>query len=480
MAADSTPLNAAPNARMDSPTMSDTAPQRPTLSSIISPEGSLEVLSQHEVNRLKHTSRTGLHELLRRCSLAVLNSGMPTDDSLALLEAYRDFDIEVLQQDRGVRLKLSNAPAEAFVDGRMIRGIREHLSAVIRDIVYVYNEIQEHDRFDLSTAEGTTNAVFHILRKAGAFRPEHDPSMVVCWGGHSISREEYEYTKDVGYQLGLRELDICTGCGPGAMKGPMKGANLAHAKQRRSDSRYLGISEPGIIAAEAPNPIVNELVVMPDIEKRLEAFVRLGHGIIVFPGGVGTAEEILYLLGILLHPDNADIPYPLILTGPTSAADYFRTIDEFLVCTLGEDVRRYYRIVTGNPAEVARVMRQGVDDITRFRRTHQDAFYYNWRLTIARGFQAPFDASHEAMRNLKLHRDQPTHELAANLRCAFSGIVSGNVKEDGIRAIAAKGPFQLSAEPDMMQKLDTLLTSFAAQGRMKLGDQPYPPCYTLE
>ena len=43
---------------------------------------------------------------------------------------------------------------------------------------------------------------------------------------------------------------------------------------------------------------------MPDIEKRLEAFVRLGHGIVVFPGGVGTAEEILYLLGILLHPDN--------------------------------------------------------------------------------------------------------------------------------------------------------------------------------
>ena len=31
-----------------------------------------------------------------------------------------------------------------------------------------------------------------------------------------------------------------------------------------------------------------------------EAFVRVGHGIIVFPGGVGTAEEILYLLGVLV------------------------------------------------------------------------------------------------------------------------------------------------------------------------------------
>jgi len=30
---------------------------------------------------------------------------------------------------------------------------------------------------------------------------------------------------------------------------------------------------------------------MPDIEKRLEAFLRLAHGIIVFPGGVGTTAS---------------------------------------------------------------------------------------------------------------------------------------------------------------------------------------------
>ncbi|MDR5898208.1 nucleotide 5'-monophosphate nucleosidase PpnN [Halomonas vilamensis] len=460
--------------------MNHTPQSRPTLSSIISPEGSLEVLSQHEVNRLHRTSKSGLHELLRRCALAVLNCGSPTDDSLALMEAYKDFDIEVLQQDRGIRLKLTNAPAEAFVDGHMIRGIREHLSAVIRDIVYVYNEIQQHNRFDLTTGEGTTNAVFHILRKAGTLKPSRDPSLVVCWGGHSISRDEYEYTKDVGYHLGLRDLDICTGCGPGAMKGPMKGANVAHAKQRRREGRYLGISEPGIIAAEAPNPIVNELVVMPDIEKRLEAFVRLGHGIVVFPGGVGTAEEILYLLGILLHPSNSDIPFPLIFTGPADSAEYFQKIDEFLVYTLGDTVRQYYTIITGDPVEVARRMRRGVDDVTEFRRTHQDAFYYNWRLTVARDFQAPFEPTHAAMRSLKLDNDQPTHELAANLRRAFSGIVSGNVKEQGILAIEAHGPFELSAAPELMRRLDALLKSFVAQGRMKLDGDTYTPCYVLK
>ncbi|MGM0692165.1 MAG: nucleotide 5'-monophosphate nucleosidase PpnN [Pseudomonadota bacterium] len=449
-----------------------------TISTTISPEGSLEILSQQEVERLHDTSKSGLHDLLRSCSLAVLNCGTPTDDGLALLETYPDFDIEVLQQDRGVRLKITNAPAEAFVDGKMIRGIREHLSAVLRDIVYVYNEIQTRHRFDLQTAEGTTNAVFHILRKAGTLKPGRDPSLVVCWGGHSISREEYDYTKSVGYHLGLRELDICTGCGPGAMKGPMKGANVAHAKQRRTQGRYLGVSEPGIIAAEAPNPIVNELVVMPDIEKRLEAFVRLGHGILVFPGGVGTAEEILYLLGILLHPDNTDMEFPVIFTGPADSADYFKRIDEFLVYTLGKEVRRLYRIIVDDAVEVARTMRKNIDAVTEYRRSRQDAFYYNWRLTVARDFQETFEPTHDAMAGLALHREQPVHELAANLRRAFSGIVAGNVKERGIRAIEAHGPFRLHAEPELMARLDELLASFVDQGRMKLAGD-YVPCYTL-
>ncbi|MBD3894299.1 LOG family protein [Halomonas sp. ML-15] len=449
------------------------------MSTIISPEGSLEVLSQHEVNRLRDTSRAGLHDLLRCCALAVLNCGNVTDDGRAVMETYHDFDIEVLQQDRGIRLKLTNAPIDAFVDGRMIRGIRELLSSVLRDIVYVYNEIQTQQRFDLSTGEGTTNAVFHILRKAGALKPGRDPGLVVCWGGHSISREEYEYTKDVGYHLGLRDMDICTGCGPGAMKGPMKGANVAHAKQRRTQGRYLGISEPGIIAAESPNPIVNELVIMPDIEKRLEAFVRVGHGIIVFPGGVGTAEEILYLLGILLHPENRGMPYPVIFTGPASAADYFKRIDEFLAYTLGEEARERYQIIIDDPTGVARAMRDGINDVADFRRNQQDAFYYNWRLNIARDFQAPFEPNHEAMASLALHQQQPVHELAANLRRAFSGIVAGNVKEPGIRAIEAHGPFTLHAEPELMRQLDALLTSFVAQGRMKLPGTAYVPCYQL-
>ncbi|MEP7186187.1 MAG: nucleotide 5'-monophosphate nucleosidase PpnN [Rhodanobacter sp.] len=450
-----------------------------TVSARISPLGGLDVLSRHEVARLRGASGSGLHALLRRCALAVLTSGNISDDPRAILEQYPDFDIQVLQQDRGIKIELSNAPAQAFVDGRIIRGINELLVAVVRDIVYVSMQLKQMGS-DLEGSAALTESVFEILRNARILKPDTDPSLVVCWGGHSISRDEYEYTKQVGYQLGLRGLDICTGCGPGAMKGPMKGATIAHAKQRRRPNRYIGITEPGIIAAESPNPIVNHLVIMPDIEKRLEAFVRLGHGIIVFPGGVGTAEEILYLLGILLHPDNTGIPFPLIFTGPRDSAAYFEQIDRFLRLTLGDSVAEHYQIIVDDPAKVAKAMVKGLEKVRQNRLDTKDAFFFNWALNIPLEFQQPFRPNHDAMRSLQIRHDRPLHELAADLRRAFSGIVAGNVKEEGVRAIEQHGPFDIDGDPDIMQALDKLLQAFVAQHRMKLpGGAAYVPCYRV-
>ena len=443
------------------------------------PEGSLEVLSQVEAEQLRSQGQGGLYPLLRRCILAVLNSGAENDDTRAVLKQFADFDVGFIQMDRGLKVSLSNAPASAFVDGKMIRGIREQLFAVLRDIVFLNYEVIESGRFDFQSSENITNAVFHILRNAHLLQSSVEPHLVVCWGGHAISRNEYDYTKRVGYELGLRALNVCTGCGPGAMKGPMKGATIGHAKQRIRNGRYIGITEPGIIAAESPNPIVNSLVIMPDMEKRLEAFVRVGHGIVIFPGGVGTAEEILYLLGVLLHPDNQDLPMPLIMTGPPSSADYFEQIDEFIGATLGPKAQARYKIVIDDPERVGREMRDGLDEIRSFRRIHGDAYYFNWRLRIDHEFQKPFMATHETMRALSFSEKQPVHKLAANLRRVFSGIVSGNVREDTIAVIERDGPFEIGGAGRYMNLLDRLLEAFVAQGRMKLARHAYVPCYRV-
>ena len=130
--------------------------------------------------------------------------------------------------------------------------------------------------------------------------------------------------------------------------------------------------------------------------------------------------------------------------------------------------------------EVAQVMARGMNQVRSYRIKKNDAFYYNWMLNIEEPFQIPFKPNHENMLALELNRDLPLHELAANLRRMFSGIVAGNVKPEGLAAIREHGPFEIRCEPDIAQSLDSLLSAFVRDDRMKLpGGKAYQPCYRL-
>lgn len=450
----------------------------------INPKGSMDQLSQLEMRLLEKNAKGSIYPLYRNCSLAVLNSGAVTDDSRALLNQYKNFDINILTREKGVTLELHNPPATAFVDGRIMQNIQYHLFAVLRDIVFV-NALTAYvgnnaKNDDFSESERITNSVFSILRNAKAIVQNNEPNLVVCWGGHSINETEYQYCRAVGQELGLRELNIVTGCGAGVMEAPMKGAAIGHANQRYKNSRFLGITEPSIIASEPPNPIVNELIIMPDIEKRLEAFVRLGHGIIVFPGGPGTLEELLYIIGIKLNPENKLQHLPVILTAPKESADYFNAVDEFIGETLGKEAQKQYEIVIGEPVAVARKMKAAMGVVKEHRYARGDSYYFNWALKINDEFTQPFIPTHKSMANLDLHFNQPVEQLAANLRKAFSGIVAGNIKPDTLDLIEKYGKFKLHGDCKLMEKIDRLLERFIVQHRMKLPTgEAYQPCYEI-
>src|ERR1700743_1420610 len=99
----------------------------------VGPSGSLENLSQAEIAKLLDSSQGGLYPLFRKCALAVLNSGSNIDDARLIFEKYRDFELRIVRQAWGIKLEIKNAPAAAFVDGVMIRGLKGHLSPVLRD-----------------------------------------------------------------------------------------------------------------------------------------------------------------------------------------------------------------------------------------------------------------------------------------------------------------------------------------------------------
>lgn len=150
-----------------------------------------------------------------------------------------------------------------------------------------------------------------------------------------------------------------------------------------------------------------------------------------------------------------------------------------LGATLGEEARSRYSIIIDDPEKVARSVSEGIDEVWAFRRKHGEAYYFNWRLAIDHDFQKPFKATHESMRSLDLRADIPVHVLAANLRRVFSGIVSGNVRDDTMADIEKFGPFEIRGSERLMQLLDDLLQEFVKHGRMKLASESYAPCYRV-
>lgn len=448
------------------------------------PVGSMSLLTQYEADSLSLSSQGELYDLYRNCSLAVLNSGNITDNSKELLDNFKSFEINIIRNERGLKLELINPPKSSLVEGQVIKKLRKHLYAVLRDIVqiHLFSEFYNDSLKKKYKTESDyiTNLIFIILRNASVLKAGMKPNLAVCWGGHSISQEEYDYAYQVGLELGLRKIDIRTGCGPGVMEAPMKGSLQGYSEQCEQEKcRMIGLTEPSIIAAEPPNAMVTDLVIMPDIEKRLEAFVRLGHTLIIFPGGPGTAEELLYILSIKLSKENKHNFLPLILTGTKSAKSYFDELQDFLIKCFGKEITRYYDLIIDDPIAVAQKVKQYNDSVLDHRTITHDSYCFNWTLHIPLELQIASPITHEFMANLDLRRDQEPWKLACNLRSAFSGIVTGNVKENGIKLVAQKGPFKLHGDKDIIKSLDGLLRSYIDQGRVLLSQKEYVPCYEL-
>ena len=154
---------------------------------VVWPSGSMALLTQMEADRISLKSQGELYDLYRNCSLAVLNSGNLTDNSKELLDNYQNFEIDVVRNERGLKLELINPPESAIVDGQVIKTLQRHLYAVLRDIVLVQSVKDALSGLG-PALEGIdhsaliTNSIFQILRTAEAVRADVKPNIAVCWG----------------------------------------------------------------------------------------------------------------------------------------------------------------------------------------------------------------------------------------------------------------------------------------------------------
>jgi len=130
---------------------------------------------------------------------------------------------------------------------------------------------------------------------------------------------------------------------------------------------------------------------------------------------------------------------------------------------------------------VGRAVNEAIEENHARRRQNRQAYYFNWDLNVDEALQRPFLPTHENMAALRLHRDLPGHELASELRRAFSGLVAGNVKAFGIEQVRARGPYRLQGESALLAGMDRLLQVMVREQRMKLGEGigEYQPCYEI-
>ena len=187
--------------------------------------------------------------------------------------------------------------------------------------------------------------------------------------------------------------------------------------------------------------------------------MRLGYRHHRVPGGVGSQRRSC-TAGHPAARGERRLPFPLILTGPTSRA-VLRADRPLPAPDSWARSPPRYEIIVADPAKVARAWPRACPR-AEHRKAHRDSFFFNWSPTSRwHSSQRSCPARGHGLASTCTTGRKP-HELAADLRRVFSGIARANVKEDGMRRIEEFG-VRDPRRRRLMQSLDALLRCVVEQ-----------------
>jgi len=337
-----------------------------------------------------------------------------SDDLRGLRDRFSQMSLSVTTNaGREIFLSLGDVPSGVQgVDGDITIGQREFVSTIVRDVALTPNLKGNGD------AEEVSKFVKRMVEKTGVLDTEPRIRTFV-WGGHSVPQDEYSFARSVGYWDGYLGMEIITGCGQGVMKAPFKGASTGYNKQREVGRQRIGFNEQKLMVAEAPNPVINKLCVFPDIEKRMEAFIRASHRGRVHPGGTGAMEEIMTFLGMKMHPKNEGLYYPFDLVDRPGGA-YVSRLEKFFRVCFGDTLSEYLTVFVSKPEEYAKHVRE--TNVPLQAKVEQGELW-NEDLYMPPEIQKPYAVSFEALEKLDLNREREPFDLIVDLRRFFSAMV---------------------------------------------------------
>src|SRR5205823_213211 len=154
-------------------------------------------------------------------------------------------------------------------------------------------------------------------------RTLEDTNFRVClFGSARITAADplYYTVFDLSHALAARGMDVITGGGPGLMEAANAGVRSAHHEKSRSYG--LTLDTPTLV--ELPNSHLDIKSSHKRFSSRLDEFVRLSHGVVVAPGGIGTLLELMYVWQLLQV--GMIEPRPVVLLGATFWNGFLRWV----------------------------------------------------------------------------------------------------------------------------------------------------------
>ena len=121
---------------------------------------------------------------------------------------------------------------------------------------------------------------------------------VAVFGSARIRPEDKEYAevRSLASRLTSLGCDIVTGGGPGLMEAANEGAASSRGNGRPK-TRSFGLTIA--IPYEKANPYLDSVTAHRTFFSRLHHFVRMSQAFVIFPGGIGTALELLMVWQLL-------------------------------------------------------------------------------------------------------------------------------------------------------------------------------------
>ncbi len=172
----------------------------------------------------------------------------------------------------------------------------------------------------------------------------------------AVSDTEYGEVRQLASRLTELNCDIVTGGGPGLMEAANEGAASSRGV-RKTRSYGLTIAIP----YEKANPYLDSVTPHRTFFSRLHHFVRMSQAFVIFPGGIGTALELMMVWQLLQVGFMTE--RPVILVG--------EMWDGLVGWMRREMVPR--RLVNGEDLELVHVTTK-IDDVVSIIARHKEKF----------------------------------------------------------------------------------------------------------